>query len=89
MSVTLSPELEEAIRRKVAEGLYGSTDEVIQEALRLLEDRDHLRALKLDALRAEIAVGIEQADRGQVAPLDMDTIRARAAERIRTARDQS
>ncbi len=81
MSVSLSPELEEAIQRKVAGGLYESTHEVIQEALRLLDDRDRLRALKLEELRAEIAIGIDQAERGQVAPFDLDAIRAKVASR--------
>jgi antitoxin ParD1/3/4 len=41
---------------------------VVREALRLLEERDQLRELKLEELRKFVAVGIEQADRGEVAP---------------------
>ncbi|GAC1474137.1 MAG: hypothetical protein NVSMB9_23960 [Isosphaeraceae bacterium] len=83
MSVSLTPDLEQVVRRKVESGLYPSADEVLREALRLLDDRDRLRALKLEELRKEIADGIEQVDRGEVAPLDMDVIRARVADRLK------
>jgi antitoxin ParD1/3/4 len=54
---------------------------VVREALRLLEERDQLRELKLEELRKFVAVGIEQADRGEVAPLDMDATLARVGSR--------
>ena len=40
MNVSLTPELERYIRRKVATGLYNSASEVIREALRLLVSRE-------------------------------------------------
>ena len=36
MNVSLTPELEQYIRRKVESGLYGNASEVVREALRLL-----------------------------------------------------
>lgn len=36
MNVSLTPELEQYIRRKVDSGLYGNASEVVREALRLL-----------------------------------------------------
>jgi len=83
MEPAFSPELEQIVRQKVESGDYASADEVLREALQLLDDRDRLRAWKLEALRKEIMVGIEQADRGMVAPLDMDAIRVKVAERLR------
>ena len=82
MSVSLTPDLEQVVRRKVESGLYLSTDDVLREALRLLDDRDRLRAMKLEELRKEIAVGIEQVERGEVAPLDMDAIRSKVTDRL-------
>ncbi len=82
MSVDLAPDLESLVREKVNSGLYLSPDDVLREALRLLEDRDQLRAIRLEELRKEIAIGIDQADRGMVAPLDMDAIRAKVAARL-------
>jgi antitoxin ParD1/3/4 len=84
MEVALPPELERLVREKVESGLYLSADEVLHEALRLLDDRDRLRALRLEELRKEVAIGIEQADRGEVAPFDAQAtlarVRARRAE---------
>jgi antitoxin ParD1/3/4 len=34
MNVSLTPQLEEVIRRKVESGMYGSASEVVREALR-------------------------------------------------------
>jgi antitoxin ParD1/3/4 len=66
MNVSLTPELEQLVQRKVQSGRYLSASEVVREALRLLEERDQLRELKLDELRKFVAVGIEQADRGEL-----------------------
>ena len=82
MELSLSPEIERKIRYKVASGLYLSPDDVIREALQLLDDRDLVRAKRLEELRAMVAVGIEQADRGEVAPLDMEDIRAEVRRRL-------
>ena len=40
MNVSLTPRLEELVRRKVASGLYNNASEVVREALRLLLERD-------------------------------------------------
>jgi antitoxin ParD1/3/4 len=84
MELTMSPELEQIVRQKVESGHYASPDDVIREALQLLDDRDRLRAWKFEELRQDIAEGIEQADQGMVAPLDMEAIRAKVAERLRS-----
>ena len=40
MNVSITPELEEYIRRKVAIGPYSGPSDVIGEALRLMQERD-------------------------------------------------
>jgi putative addiction module CopG family antidote len=40
MNVSITPELEDYIRRKVATGPYTDPGEVIREALRLMQDRE-------------------------------------------------
>ena len=82
MSVSLAPEIEQQIRDKVASGHYPSASEVVREALQLLEDRDRLAEVRLEGLRGEVAIGIEQADRGQLVPLDMESVRAKVRERL-------
>ncbi len=89
MSHSLIPELEAIVTRKVRSGLYSSADEVLREALRLLEDRDKLREIRLEELRQEIAIGIEQADQGKVAPLDLDAIWAQVTEHLEQKESRS
>jgi antitoxin ParD1/3/4 len=66
MNVSLTPELERLIHTKVESGLYLSASEVVREALRLLEERDTGNAMKLEGLRKEIQIGLDQADRGDL-----------------------
>ena len=70
MNVSLTPTLEELVQQKVATGLYNSASEVIREALRLLEERDQLREIRLGTLRKEIAVGLGQVEGGEVSEYD-------------------
>jgi antitoxin ParD1/3/4 len=68
VSIALNPELEKLVHEKVQSGLYSSASEVIREALRLLYERDQIRAQELDAVRAKLKRGIEQLDRGEGIP---------------------
>jgi len=78
MNVSLTPKLEIFVKQKVEKGLYNSASEVVREALRLLEERDVLQNMKLDALRKEINQGLESLDRGEGQPLDIDAIKRKA-----------
>ncbi len=75
MTVSLSPELERLVAESVATGKYGSANDVIHEALRLLRERDERL---LEELRHEIAIGLAEADRGELAPLDTEAIQSEA-----------
>ena len=86
MNVSLTPQLEALVQRKVESGLYGSASEVMREALRLLEERDRLRSMRLEALRAEIQQGL---DSGAPTPLDMDAIKARGRKRLAAERKKA
>jgi len=50
------------VRQKVASGLYTSASEVVREALRLMEERDRVRAVKLEQLRQDIRDGLNSGD---------------------------
>ena len=65
MNVSLTPELENIVNLKVQSGLYNSASEVIREGLRLLQQRDELRQLKLESLRQEIQKGIDELEAGR------------------------
>ncbi|HEY9419991.1 MAG TPA: type II toxin-antitoxin system ParD family antitoxin [Thermoanaerobaculia bacterium] len=66
MNVSLTPELERFVSSKVASGRYQSASEVIREGLRLLEEREVTKQAALEEVRRKIAVGLEQADRGEL-----------------------
>lgn len=66
MNINLTPELERLVDEKVASGLYNNRSEVVREALRLLVEQDRLREAHLEHLRAALAEGLAQADRGEL-----------------------
>lgn len=70
MNVSLTAELEDFVHQKVRSGRYHSASEVVREALRLLEDRDEMRGLRLEEMRRKIAAGLESLDRGEAIPGD-------------------
>jgi antitoxin ParD1/3/4 len=65
MNVSLTPELEMMVTRKVESGLYQSASEVVREGLRLLDDQDKLREFHLGEARKKIQMGLDQLDRGE------------------------
>jgi antitoxin ParD1/3/4 len=83
ISISLTPELVELIKSKVASGLYTSTSEVVREALRLLERSDHHEAQRIEALRREWVEGIDSGDAGL---LNFDELRASARRNLSTGK---
>lgn len=82
LTITLTPEIAEAVRAAVAAGEYASSSEVIREALR---DWRHKRALQrheLAELREEIQRGIDDLEAGRVRDFDPERI-------IQTGRQRS
>ena len=65
MNVSLTPELEKLINKKLESGMYTSASEVIRAGLRLLAEQDQLHQVKLDNLKSEIMVGVDQVKSGQ------------------------
>lgn len=65
MNVSLTPELERWVSERVDRGRYRSASEVIREGLRLLQEREEEHSVRLEALRRELQIGIDQLDRGE------------------------
>jgi antitoxin ParD1/3/4 len=61
----LTPEIEQIVITKVQTGRYSSPAEVIREALRLLEERDHLQTLHRQELQQKITKGLESLRSGK------------------------
>jgi antitoxin ParD1/3/4 len=83
MQITLNSHYEMLLQNKLATGLYESVNEILQEALRLLEERDQLYELQLTNLRNEIQQGINS---GEATPLNIEAIKTRG--RIRLAQQK-
>jgi len=66
MNISLTPHLERFVSSRVASGRYQSASEVVRESLRMLEEREAGKAVQRDELRAKIALGLEQARRGEL-----------------------
>jgi antitoxin ParD1/3/4 len=64
VNISLTPELERLVDDKVKTGRYASASEVVREGLRLLEEQDQAKQLRLAEVRRKIDRGIEQLDRG-------------------------
>ena len=82
MNVTLTPTLESLVKNKVAAGLYSSPSEVMNEALRMMQEQDNIRDLRLGQLRDEIAQGLGS---GASEPWNLDTVKRKLHSR-RTAK---
>ena len=78
MNVSLTPQLERYVKQKVSGGMYNSVSEVMREALRLLEERDALREMKLKALREDLQAGLDELDRGEGTALNIEEIKVKA-----------
>jgi antitoxin ParD1/3/4 len=84
MNVSLTPELEKLVERKVKTGRYQTASEVVREALRALEERDQVMALRLAELRKEVRKGM----RGKMTPFDPEETKRAVRRRIAAAKSK-
>ena len=66
MNVHLGSAFDEFVAGLLKSGYYQTQSEVLREGLRLLKEREEIKQLRLVELRKEIALGSEQADRGEL-----------------------
>jgi antitoxin ParD1/3/4 len=83
MQITLPPELARFVEEQVKAGRYESADGVVYAALTRLRIEDDIPPAELESLRAEVAAGIEEADRGELEPWNPDEIWAEVVQRRR------
>lgn len=79
MHISLTPELEDAVKAKVASGLYNNASEVVREALRqsLVRERENQWVAR------EAAIGFAQLEAGQTVEVQseqhfIDLVRGKA-----------
>jgi antitoxin ParD1/3/4 len=63
---SLPDEVKDLVRSQIAQGRFRSVDEVVCEALRLLQEREELFASHREELRAQVAEGVADEERGDL-----------------------
>lgn len=83
MSLNVPPDFERAIRERVESGAYASEADVFAACLEALGEWEDVQRAKYEKLRAEIQMGIDQLERGQVVDGEeaLQRIRARFMEK--------
>jgi antitoxin ParD1/3/4 len=66
MNISLPEELANFVKDKVSTGRYGSSSEVVREALRLMEKTEQQEAEKLALLRNAWKEGVDSGDAGEI-----------------------
>lgn len=83
MNIQLKPEHQQFIQAQMASGRFTNADDVIDEAFKLLEERER----RLEELRQKIAVGTREIEQGRVT--DGEVVFARLQEKIRKIAEES
>ena len=79
IQVTLPKDLAKYVSAKVRSGEYDGEDDVIRDGLELLKSLEGYRSYRLQRLREEMQMGMNQAEKGLSRPWDK-----RAMERIKS-----
>ena len=86
MTVTLPPEVEAQIRNWIESGQYPDADAVPSDALRLSEEREYERFLRVREL---VRAGFESGEAVELTPELMDEIEREAEEAFRRGEQPS
>ena len=72
VNISLTPELDAFLQKRVKSGRYQTSSEVVREALRLLQRQEKERDSAFKQLKAKLGRGAGQAGRGEI--LDGDDV---------------
>lgn len=88
MNISLTPELEKFIAKKVKSGMYQTASEVVRDALRSLDEKGKLREAEIQRVRDKIAKGIAELDAGLGVPAEevFRKLRQARAKHVKAAR---
>jgi antitoxin ParD1/3/4 len=81
LTITLTPDLAQRVKLAVDAGNYASVSEVMRQALRDWEFAEARRQAELQALRADVQVGIDEAAAGKAKPFNAARI-VKAGQRL-------
>jgi antitoxin ParD1/3/4 len=74
MNISIHPQLANFVEEQVKAGHYESPDEMVNAALARLQNDSESSAGPTDDLKKEIALGLEEAERGQLVEWNPDEI---------------
>lgn len=77
MTIAIKPEHERKIADKVKSGRYASADDVVAEALDVLDQVEKAERMWQAEIRDKIEEGWAQAERGEIVPADIAFARLR------------
>ena len=83
MTLNLRPEIEHILKEKVKAGHYDSLEEAANGMILIAHGQEALVEEDIEELRREVALGIEQADRGQFSQFTAEEIIAQDKARRR------
>jgi antitoxin ParD1/3/4 len=81
MNVVLTPKLERFVAKKIEAGQYSDPSAVVNDALEVLWEQEAFDPQYEAYLRREVRRGLEELDRGERAPLDIEKIIAQERRR--------
>ncbi|NMG10670.1 type II toxin-antitoxin system ParD family antitoxin [Brasilonema sp. UFV-L1] len=84
MSISLTPDQERFIQTKLQDGKYRSAEEVLEVALRLLDEYDRADAEWVEDVREKVDAAIAASE--HTPPIDGETFVNQILERFRQAR---
>jgi antitoxin ParD1/3/4 len=82
MNISLDPEIQRYLEAQVKAGRYGSVDEAVNSLLATAKLEEELTPQDVQELRAEIAAGLDELDRGEVGEWDPADLKRRVRARI-------
>lgn len=80
MSISLTPDQERFVQTKLQAGKYRSAEEILEIALRLLDEYDRTEAEWVEDVRVKIDAAVETSN--HTAPIDGETFVNRILERF-------
>ena len=69
----VASDLEDYVRQKIESGEFASREELANEAIRAYREME----TQYQQLRADVQRSIEQADRGEIEPFDIEAVKVR------------
>ena len=66
MEISLTPELDQFIKRQIDSGNYSSAADVVLTAMQFFEEHEQVYKGRFDELRREVMIGYEAAERGEL-----------------------